>query len=731
MVHGSGRGPTVNEAELESFVVALSSLPAEEWQKRLTALRRLVNSIPDYSSSSSDDGVDDVDVGSTVFPVRGESPSITPSSSDGRDNSNNNHGDERIAIVPWYRSSTSVRRLASPLRTLLLDARSAVAKDATELIGLLMAVKLQPHPSSTMTMDGAGGGGGGGGGGGVNGRTDDAYRTGNGALETINGSALDARGGVQRQSPPPPAFVGRLLLRDLLPSILDLSKQTVKVIRTYGVNMTIDILPHCRVKSCVVVLLERMQTHQNRTVREDCARYLRCILETWPWDPTGNPGVDGRIAPIDGVTIVNSRKDERLSLDSTRQIGLGLGRTLSDPTNPVREEAKRGFEVLFRRFRPVWDEVMSSGVVRDVRLRKKLLEMAASRSDGNFFDDVASMGEMSLNSAVSGLSYASHRSNVSHLSSTYASRGMANGGVPSVIGTPKVSPRARSKMGNSSSTSSPGYMRDTGSSAIRVVEQGKIQSKEASDKYSINKYVTSTGHVLSTPKTPSPRRKFSRPITLYGEEEDNANNATQQPFASLLQTPCRRPTTPESRDLTSAEILRKRLSRRISGIIIPDIHERIQSPVQQLSCIDETEDCEEATATATNDAYPTEITTVALEVVLAHLSHIEQIEQFIAKEKDLLLDLNKKVGISITDRTMASDMEGSLRVLSEAQVCDYFESVHTCVDRQRHACEDLLREMERISHGTGSIPGVTESPQLYQPDPKLQRNLKDEFDAPS
>jgi hypothetical protein len=69
--------------------------------------------------------------------------------------------------------------------------------------------------------------------------------------------------------------------------------------------------------------------------------------------------------------------------------------------------------------------------------------------------------------------------------------------------------------------------------------------------------------------------------------------------------------------------------------------------------------------------------------------------------------------------------------LSEDQVCDYFESVHTCVDRQRHVCEDLLREMERISHGTGSIAGVTESPQLYQPDPKLQRNLKDEFDAPS
>ncbi len=722
----------MNEAELESFVSTLSSLPAEEWQKRLTALRRLVNSIPDYSTTASSavaaastDDDDDGNVGPSAVAAR-----ATPSSSSSSDDNN------QIA-VPWYRSSASVRRLAPTLKGLLLDARSAVVKDATELIGTLMVVKLQPHPSLTMTLDGAGGGGGGGGrgggrgeggregGGGANGRVNDADQASNGALETINGGAADAKMRIQRQAPPPPAFVGRLLLRDLLPFILDLSKQTVKVIRTYGVNMTIDIMPRCRVKSCVVVLLERMKTHQHRTVREDCVRYLRCILETWPWDPTGNGSLDGKITN-EGVIVVNSRKDERLSLDSTRQIGLGLGRTLSDPTNPVREEAKRGFQVLFRRFRPVWDEVMRSGVVRDVRLRSKLMEMASSRSDGNLFDDTASLGELSLNSVVSGLSYASHRSNVSHLSSTFASRGMANNGVPSVIGTPKdSSPRARSRMGYSPSSSSPSYMRGTASSATSMIEQGRQQSKEASDKYSINKYVTSTGHVLSTP---SPRSKFSKPTTSY-EEEDNA----AQPFASLLQTPSRSITS-ESRDQMSAEILRKRLSRRISGIK-PEIHEHVRSPVQQLSCIIETEDCEEVPLTATKDAHTTEITKVALEVVLAHLSHIEQIEQFIAKEKDLLLDLNKQVGISITDRTMASDIEGRLCALSEEQVCDYFESVHTCVDKQRHVCEDLLREMERISHG--AVSSCTESrardlaQSPYVQDSTLQRNLKDEFGASS
>ena len=94
----------MNEAELESFVSTLSSLPAEEWQKRLTALRRLVNSIPDYSTTASSavaaastDDDDDGNVGPSAVAAR-----ATPSSSSSSDDNN------QIA-VPWYRSSASVR----------------------------------------------------------------------------------------------------------------------------------------------------------------------------------------------------------------------------------------------------------------------------------------------------------------------------------------------------------------------------------------------------------------------------------------------------------------------------------------------------------------------------------------------------------------------------------------------------------------------------------------------
>lgn len=200
----------------------------------------------------------------------------------------------------------------------ILDARSAVVKEATELIGTLFMVKLQHHPNS-----------------------DEAEE-----------SYLDNN--------PPPPFVGRLLLKDLLPSLLQLSSQTVKVIRTYGSTLLSDILPHCRVPSSLVMLCERIKSDKNRFVKEDCSRYLRCVLETWPCDEglaqcvrrymDAKPDIVGGDT---GEITTRFRKDECLTVDIVKQIGSELGRSLSDPAQEVRKESRLGFQVLFRRFRPV------------------------------------------------------------------------------------------------------------------------------------------------------------------------------------------------------------------------------------------------------------------------------------------------------------------------------------------------------------------------------------------
>jgi len=710
----------INDIPLQTFIEQLSTLRAEDWQKRVTALRTLVNSIPDYST--------------TLVNEHGELL-LT----------NNGLTTDNGGEVMWYRSPKMVRRLATPLKSLLLDARSAVVKEVTELIGILLRIKLQSHPSITMAETSS-----------KNGNTEN----GGGGLQTINGGSSKTT----TVSPPPP-FIGRLLFKDLLPSILDLSKQTVKVIRNYGVSMTLSIIPYIRIKSTINTLIEKMKINPSRTVREDCAKYLSCILSSWPWESTGSyDNISSNYTPPSGIVIVkNSRKDERLSLDSTRQIGLALGRTLSDPSKPVRDEVKKGFEVLYKRFRPIWDEVMSSGVVRDVRLRKKLLEVASrdvatttssggevkgeGGSSTHLFDDMASLGEMSLNSAVSGLSYASHRSNMSHRS--YAStRGERR--IPSVIGTPG---KVRSRRSPSNGGTSPSYMRNTGSSASRVSEQvGKIQAKESSYRYATNEYVTSSGHKLSTP---SPKRGGPKPSSLYyrGEDgRDEGGEATEQPFASLMHTPTR-PTrnhmTPESQQKT-CKVLRKRLSCRISGIngcvaaFEKELPDHIQSP-SGLQSINELSLAPSAPPTRSpvvneDTAQPeAEITTVALEVISAHLSHIDQMESLITKERELLSGLSTKLGVSITNEMNAAELsEHIAKSLSEEQVCDYYESVHVCVDKQRTVSEELLGEMERISTGDTStiVSGIgpaslhkdlPQSPKDNEHQESLQRNLKDEF----
>lgn len=196
-----------------------------------------------------------------------------------------------------------------------MDARSAVVKEATELIGTLFMVKLQHHPNTD---------------------TDEK----------------------------PPPFVGRLLLKDLLPSLLQLSSQTVKVIRTYGSSLLLDVLPHCRVPSSLVMLCERLKSDKNRFVKEDCSKYLRCVLETWPYDEGLASCIrmymdikPDLIGDDESKVVTMFRKDECLTVDTVKQIGSELGRSLSDPAQEVRKESRAGFQVLFRRFRPVSVEV--------------------------------------------------------------------------------------------------------------------------------------------------------------------------------------------------------------------------------------------------------------------------------------------------------------------------------------------------------------------------------------
>ena len=167
-------------------------------------------------------------------------------------------------------------------------------------------------------------------------------------------------------------------------------------------------------------------------------------------------------------------------------------------------------------------------------------------------------------------------------------------------------------------------------------------------------------------------------------------------------------------DRLPSEALRRRWSRRISGIGAGDGADGEMR----------TGGGGERGAEAPVAKVGNEIADVALEVIAAHLSHLERAERAISREKRLLSELGTRLDVSILDGTKnGAELAERLASLTEEQVCDYFESVHVCVDEQRIAGEALLKEMERISrgdhcgandHGSGGRPPRSSRRELAQ-----------------
>ena len=231
----------------------------------------------------------------------------------------------QTVIPKWYQSAQAVARLANPLSALILDARSTVVKHTCQHIELLVQ-RCNLHT-------------------------------------------------------PPNSDVCRYLLRDLFPSVLNLSAQTVNVIRNYAVDMMCKLIPMCRFKSGLPFLLDRLRFDKSRDVREACVRYLKLILQNWCGTNAFSPDSDVPQA--------------YLSKENCMHIGKALAYSLSDPSQTVRMEARQSFE-LFRGWYPdQWSEILHDpdGVFhKDMKLKKTLLD-SASRLDAGRSVNFSSFGD--------------------------------------------------------------------------------------------------------------------------------------------------------------------------------------------------------------------------------------------------------------------------------------------------------------------------------------------------
>jgi len=243
-------------------------------------------------------------------------------------------------ITPWYKSHTALRRLFKPLSELLLDARSTVAKHTCQHLAFLVR-----------------------------------------RVKVLN---------------PPYADTCKYLLKDLLPSVLSLHAQTVKVIRGYALEMMTIVIPLCRFKSGLPVMLERLRKDKSRDVREACIKYLRLIVRHWakeigPPIVVGGSAAGGSSAMSGMGEEEQQKRAEYLTPSICLHIGNGLARALMDPSQSVRLEARNAFEIFRYKYPDIWNQIVQKkdGILsKDKRLKKSIMN-AAIKADAEGRSDLS------------------------------------------------------------------------------------------------------------------------------------------------------------------------------------------------------------------------------------------------------------------------------------------------------------------------------------------------------
>lgn len=246
---------------------------------------------------------------------------------------------------------------------------------------------------------------------------------------------------------PPNSDICKYLLKDLLPSILGLHAQTVKTIRVYALDMIAVIIPACRFKSGLPVLLERLRKDKSRDVREGCVQYLHLILRHWTKDVYYNPQSSDQsaISSVSSGGESRRKKEDYLTKSICVHIGNGIARALMDSSQSVRTEARNAFELFRLRYPDLWNQIVQKqdGILsKDTRLRKQIMN-AAIKADaqgvrsiddlnaGSFEDDyndgVSVVSGGSRNSVNSWNSVGSFASKNSSINLNFKKRSMSTG----------------------------------------------------------------------------------------------------------------------------------------------------------------------------------------------------------------------------------------------------------------------------------------------------------------
>ena len=549
-------------------------------------------------------------------------------------------------ITPWYKSHTALRRLFKPLSELLLDARSTVAKHTCQHLAFLVRRIKALNPANSDTC--------------------------------------------------------KYLLKDLLPTVLALHAQTVKVIRGYAAEMMTIIIPLCRFKSGLPVMLERLRKDKSRDVREACVKYLRLVVRHWAKD-VEQPSL-GSGSGSAGESEAQSQPPSKTNQDYLTpsiclHIGNGLARALMDPSQHVRMEARNAFEIFRYKYPDIWNQIVQKkdGILsKDKRLKKSIINAAIKadaegRSDisNNYYPSYEEGEDYDVNSIHSNgsrTSWHSRESFASKASGLNSSKSRRSGSrqrprsTPGLSGPPKRNPVSSNlqrdgKIPPSSRNGRNGSAPQAGAGASSKPKN--VTRRYHSDE-SHNSNYSSPGH--SKQYINSADHQLSPPPSTVSELEIHDPTTTNTTHTSALPEP------PLMDDIID-DADHHEESRNPSSAFNPDI-------VPSTSSVSENSSLQNsANGGNTGGPRPNENYTVANQLLSAHKSYIDELMESLRTEMNTVREFEASL---LQSKSNLSSNGGSYGP-TEDEVLKYYETVYGFLERGTENGTKLREAMEKVS----------------------------------
>jgi uncharacterized membrane protein YgcG len=550
-------------------------------------------------------------------------------------------GSDYSAVDAWFNSPPTLRHLANPLSALLKDARSTVVKRTCEACS-----------------------------------------------ELFGKCQADAR----------------YLLKDIMPTVLAVHAQTVKVIQTYVQTMILEALGVVPCKMAMPVWLDRLKSDKSRTVREACALYLGVGLSEWT--------ESGYITP-----------------EIWTQASTALVKALKDSAPAVRQNAKRSLEIVHQQQPGIFDRLLedpSSSLIRDMRTKKLLYRIQAGETVG---DDVSvASSRVGGGGSVASRSYrgggggggGGSVSGMRNARSPGYAFGRASGratgsnnrnhmGIPKTIGVTTSPPPSSNGPTTTSTTTATATTtrggvppRNTGgggglgppvrvTAPFRAAVESPPKVHRATEPQRPSPIITrtTTNGSYDDVQVPDPTlsASFDTADTLESELPVIASSSALREFAKA-----------QTRNSRRSSILQERFARsntnsNITGSINAGSASELDYDLDDILDKELLEDVNSAvvgdTASSTNNnnnVLP-EHTRIAQALLEAHKKHVDYIMETLKVEMDTLKEFELVV------------LEEGPRRPAEEEVLEYFESVGLCLEQRTKAGSILQKKMDKISKG--------------------------------